>query len=158
MPAQWHLAHMNVGWARWDIDQPEMAGFFEQVPAINAVAASSPGFVWQWDGGFDHPRIVMNVSVWETIESLKNFSYRSAHGGVYRDRSRWFEGSEEANYALWWVPAGHQPAREEAESRLELLRKAGPTQDAFTFARAFPPPGYESEDSTDSSISSAADA
>lgn len=149
---------MNIGWARWDIDQPEMAGFFEQVPAINAVAASSPGFVWQWDGGFDHPRVVMNISVWESIESLKDFSYRSAHAGVFRDRYQWFEKSGEANFALWWVPVGHQPTREEAESRLALLRAAGPTPEAFIFGRAFPPPGYASEISPDSSISSAADA
>lgn len=43
--------------------------------------------------------------------------------------------------ALWWVPAGHRPDVAEARARLERLQRDGPTPEAFTFARRFPPAG-----------------
>ena len=41
---------------------------------------------------------------------------------------------------LWWVPKGHRPCIQEALSKLELLRRAGPSEEAFTFRQAYPPP------------------
>jgi heme-degrading monooxygenase HmoA len=139
-PGRWHLAQLNVAAARWNIDQPEMAGFVEQIAGINAMADASPGFVWRWTGQTDDPRLLVNFSVWESIEALKAFTYRSSHVTVFRDRARWFENAEIPNLVLWWVPVGHQPTLQESMARLKLFHDFGPTRGAFTFASAFDPP------------------
>ncbi len=46
-----------------------------------------------------------------------------------------------AELVLWWVPAEHRPSLNEAETKLDHLSEHGPTPDAFTFKKAFPPPG-----------------
>jgi hypothetical protein len=56
-----------------------------------------------------------------------------------RRRKEWTEEMKEAYLALWWVPIGHIPTITEAKERLEMVRRNGPTADAFTFARRFGP-------------------
>jgi heme-degrading monooxygenase HmoA len=138
-PKGWRLAQMNVASARWDMDQPEMTSFVEQIAGINAMADASPGFVWRWTGQTGDPRLLVNISVWESVEALKAFTYRSSHATVFRDRARWFDKAEIPNVVLWWVPVGHQPTLQESMSRLKLLHESGPTPDAFTFAHPFNP-------------------
>ena len=80
------------------------------------------------------------MSVWESIDALAAFAYRNLeHRGVMRRRREWFEEMP-VYMALWWVPAGHEPTVEEAKTRLALLERLGPTQDAFTFKQPFAPP------------------
>jgi len=143
-----HIAQVNIGRMRAALEDPLMRGFVERLAEINAVADSSPGFVWrlQTEEGnatylrpYDDDRILFNLSVWETIEDLKDYVYRSAHKEVLRRRHDWFEKLEAAAVALWWVPAGHIPSVDEAKKRLEHLRKNGPTAFAFTFREPFPP-------------------
>lgn len=140
MAVRWHLAQMNVAVARWNLDQPEMAGFVEQIDGINTMADSSPGFIWRWVGQTDDPRLLVNFSVWESIEALKDFTYRSSHATVFRDRARWFEEAEIASLVLWWVPVGHRPTLVESMARLNLLHQSGPTREAFNLATVFAPP------------------
>ena len=148
--ARFHLAQVNIGRFRAPIDDPIMEGFRSQLDPINALADRSPGFVWrlQTEEGnatgirpYADERMAINMSVWETLESLQQYVYRSAHIGPLRDRKQWFEPIEGPILALWWVPAGHIPTIAEAKERLELLREKGPTPDAFTFRQLFPPPG-----------------
>jgi hypothetical protein len=42
--------------------------------------------------------------------------------------------------ALWWSPAGHIPTVAEGLSKIEALRRLGPTAEAFTFKTPFPAP------------------
>jgi hypothetical protein len=116
-----------------------MADFYAQVPATNAVAEASPGFVWRLKDDYGDPLLLMNLSVWESVEALRDFVYKSAHMGVFRDRGRWFEKPTQASQVLWWVPAGHQPGYDEGLAKLVLLRANGATPEAFTFASVFPP-------------------
>ena len=131
---------MNAAQARWPADRPEMADFYAQVPAMNAVAEASPGFVWRLTEDAGDPSMLMNLSVWESVEALKDFVYKSAHAGVFRERERWFEKPEQAGQVLWWIAAGHRPGYAEGWAKLELLRAVGPTSEAFTFASEFPSP------------------
>jgi hypothetical protein len=62
-----------------------------------------------------------------------------------RRRDEWFVRMREAFIVLWWVPAGHRPTIEEAIEKLEHLRAHGPTEAAFTFRKAFPPPDAGNE-------------
>src|SRR5262252_9388070 len=127
---------------RAPLDDPIMAGFVARLDEINALADRSPGFVWrlQTDAGnatylrpYDDDRILVNMSVWETLEDLRHYVYHTAHAELLRQRHAWFEKFAGAFAALWWVPAGHIPGMDEAKKRLAYLDRHGPTQFAFTF-------------------------
>ncbi len=148
----WHLAQINVGRARGSMDSPVMAGFAAQLETINQLAESTPGFVWRLkdEGGdatsfriFEDPMMMVNASVWESIEALRDFVYRSSHSQVMRGRAQWFEKPGEAYMALWWVPAGHIPTLEELRDRLAHRRAHGDTPYAFGFAHTFSAPDAE---------------
>jgi heme-degrading monooxygenase HmoA len=140
------LAQLNVGLARAPMDDAVMAGFAAALDQINALADGSPGFVWRLateDGDatairpYDDERMMVNMSVWESIEHLREFVYRSGHVEVMRHRREWFERMR-IYMVLWWVPEGHAPGIEEAKQRLAHLEQHGPTAHAFTFKAAFP--------------------
>lgn len=130
------------------LESPVMAGFVARLDEINALADRSPGFVWrlQTEAGnatylrpYDDDRILFNLSVRESIETLKAYVYRTAHAEMIRDRRSWFEQFDRPFLALWWVPAGHIPSVDEAKERLEHLEAHGPSQFAFTFRAPFAP-------------------
>jgi hypothetical protein len=136
--SNWHLAQMNLLHALGNPDSPEMAEFYAQIPAINALAEASPGFVWRMKDEAGDPLLLVNLSVWESVEALKEFAYRSTHVDVFRNRERWFHKPTQPHQVLWWIPAGHHPNFAEAQAKLDLLRASGPTPVAFTFATPFP--------------------
>jgi uncharacterized protein DUF3291 len=150
---QFHLAQVNIGRIRAPLDDPIMDGFRTQLDPINALADRSPGFVWRLqteDGNamairpYADERMAINMSVWESLESLQQFVYKSAHVAPLRDRKQWFEPMEGPILALWWIPAGHIPTIDEAKERLQYLKDHGPTVAAFTFRVSFPAPDTES--------------
>jgi hypothetical protein len=145
-----YLAQLNIGRMRAPLDSPEIAGFVAALEPINALADRSPGFVWRLqteDGNatsirfFDDDLLLVNMSVWQTLEQLADFAYRSAHRAVMARRREWFHKMSEAYLVLWWLPAGTIPTLEDAVGRLERLRRLGPTPEAFTFRSAYPAPG-----------------
>jgi hypothetical protein len=146
---EYHLAQFNIARMRAPLTDPLMADFVAQLAPINALADRSPGFVWrlQSEGGdatnirlYGDEPILVNMSVWESVEALRDYVYRSAHIGPLRDRKQWFDKFEGAYYALWWVPAGYHPTAEEGKARLDHLRQHGETPHAFSFHKLFPPP------------------
>lgn len=146
---RWHIAQMNVGTVRFPTDDPRLAGFMDRLDEVNALAEASPGFVWrlQSDQGnatdiilTDNPLFIVNMSVWEDVESLFAFVYRSAHQGVMAKRREWFERPDEAYQVLWWIAAGTTPTPQHGLERLRHLQGHGPTPYAFTFRQKFPPP------------------
>jgi hypothetical protein len=151
--SKYQLAQLNIGIARGAIDSPVMAEFVAQLDEINAIAESSPGFVWRLkdDGGNATSfrplggSVLVNMSVWEDAIALRNYVYRSAHSNVMRRRREWFEPNPEAALVLWWVPAGCQPTMDDAIARLTRLRSIGPTPEAFNFARLFPAPDAQTD-------------
>jgi Domain of unknown function (DUF3291) len=137
-----HIAQLNIARAVAPLDSPVMAGFVERLAEINALADSSPGFVWrlQTPAGdatslrvFDDPLIIVNMSVWQNIESLHAYVYRSAHAGVMAARKRWFAKYPGPYYVLWWVERGHTPTVEEGKARLAQLAATGPSAEVFWF-------------------------
>lgn len=145
----WHIAQVNVGRLRAPIDAPETAEFVALLDPINALADAAPGFVWrlQDDAGNatsvridDDPLMIVNMSVWESIDALATFVLRSRHNDVLRRRREWFERMEEAYVALWWVPIGTVPTVADAAQRIEHLRTHGPSEFAFTVRKRFDPP------------------
>ena len=128
------------------IDSPVMAEFVAQLDEINELAERSPGFVWRLVGAGndatslrpfpDDDFMIVNMSVWKSIEALKGYVYGSDHARVLRDRRKWFEKMAEAFTVLWWIPVGHIPTVEEAKAKLMHLREHGDTAEAFTFKHA----------------------
>jgi hypothetical protein len=154
---KYHVAQLNIGRILAPIDDPLMAGFVARLDEINALADRSPGFVWrlQTEEGnatsvqaYDDDYILVNMSVWESLEHLKAYVYKSAHTEVMRQRRQWFEKFEGMYMVLWWVKAGHIPTVQEARRRLEYLSEHGPSAQAFTFKQPFPPPDVSSEQFT----------
>jgi hypothetical protein len=145
--AEFHVAQVNIGRARAPVDAPLMGEFMALLDPINAIADQFPGFVWrlQTEEGnatsihaYEDEQMIVNMSVWETIDQLAEFVYRSGHVEVMRRRREWFERIQ-TYMALWWVPAGHIPSVAEAQERLAHLEQHGPTPEAFTFKRRFLP-------------------
>lgn len=148
MTAAWQLAQVNVALLKAPLDSPELADFVAWLDPINAIADGAPGFAWrlQGDSGdattiriFDSDALIVNMSVWESVQALSDYVYRSAHSGVLRRRREWFHKMTEAHTALWWVSRGTRPTIAEAELRLKHLREVGPTAFAFTLKQIFEP-------------------
>lgn len=145
----YHLANMNIARFRYELGDPRLADFMDNRDKINGLGESSPGFVWRLkeesqdavlNDTFEDPRIILNLAVWESIEALQLFAYRSEHVQFFRRRLEWFDPPEQASMALWWVKAGERPTAREARTRLEHIRTHGPTPEAFTFRERFSPP------------------
>lgn len=154
---KYHLAQVNIARMLAPLDDPLMAEFVARLDEVNALADESPGFVWrlQTEEGnttdlrpFDDEHILVNMSVWASLEELKAYVYKNAHAQVMRQRRQWFEKFEGMYMALWWVKAGHKPTVAEAKRRLEYLSEHGPSAHAFTFKQPFPPPGIAAENFT----------
>jgi hypothetical protein len=145
---RYHLAQVNVAQLSAPLDAPRLADFVAALDPINALADGAPGFVWRLqteDGdatairAFPDDRIIVNLSVWASVDALADFVYRSDHAGVMRRRREWFEPMQ-VYVALWWVEAGHVPTVAEAKERLEHLEVNGNTPFAFTFRAPFASP------------------
>ena len=135
--------------SRGDRDSEIMKGFVDRLDEINGIADNSPGFLWrlQTEEGdatgiqaFDDPLLLVNVSVWKDIDSLRSFVYKSLHVDLIQDRDAWFEKMRESHQALWWVPEGHLPSIEEAKEKLAYLQAHGPSEVAFRFSKAVAAP------------------
>jgi uncharacterized protein DUF3291 len=146
------LAQINIARLIAPIDDPRIAEFVAQLEPINALADQAAGFVWrlQSESGnatdiaySDDPFIIVNMSVWESLEALRNFAYKSDHARVFRDRAKWFEKMDKPSYCLWWTPAGHIPTVAEGRERLEHYQKHGATAYSFWFSQHFPQPADE---------------
>lgn len=154
-----HLAQLNIGRLLAPIDSPQIADFVGALDRINALGEASPGFVWrmQDDGGNataipvfeDDDRYIANLTVWESIEALTDFVYRSDHAAVMRRRREWFSRMVEAYLVLWWIPAGTSPTLAEAIERLEHMRAHGPSPYAFTIRESWPAAGAAADVVTD---------
>lgn len=146
-PPAMHLAELNIAHLRAPIDSAELAEFVALLEPINAVADAAPGFVWRLKESEVDPtatvvhdygdHLLINFSVWESLETLWNYAYRSEHLAVLRRRREWFLRMMEPYMVLWWVPAGHIPTLAEGMRRLERLRSEGPSPEAFTFKDSY---------------------
>jgi heme-degrading monooxygenase HmoA len=143
-----HLAQVNIAIPREPLDSALLADFVAALEPINASADAAEGFVWRMQDeggdatgirGFGDDRLIINVTVWESLDALRDFVYQDpAHRAALRRRREWFERIKLA-VVLWWIPEGHIPTVAEAEERMAHLEAHGPTEHAFTFARALCP-------------------
>jgi hypothetical protein len=136
-----HLAQLNIGRLRYEVGDPRMADFVDNLALVNGLAECSPGFVWRYqdDSGSaietrpfaGDPRMAVNLSVWDSVEALERFVWQTVHKRFYGRRQEWFERTDERYFVMWWVPAGHRPTVQEAIERLQHLQQHGPSEHAF---------------------------
>ena len=147
--SRYQLAQLNIATLKAPLDSPVLKDFVDNLDRVNALAESSEGFVWRLKGeGNDATAlrpfgedVIVNLSVWRDVDSLRKFAYGNAvHVEILRRKREWFTRMKDAYLVLWWVPAGHQPTTAEAAERLDLLRRKGPTPEAFHFGEAFSAP------------------
>ncbi len=155
MNEQWHLAQVNVAYAKAGMEDALMDGFTARLDEINQLADTSEGFVWRYISDsrdptqreFDDPLVLFNLTVWTDIEALHRFTYKTAHAQLFAQRKQWFDDwrdrLESANVALWWIPAGTLPTTADAIERSRYLQLHGPSAMAFTFKRRFGVDGVE---------------
>src|SRR5258706_12685901 len=127
---EFYLAQVNIARAKAPMNSPLMADFVAALDRVNAMAEASPGFVWrlQSDSGnatdivaFADPAIIINMSLWRSIDYLFDFAYRTSHSTIMAQRRNWFDKLDVPHMALWWVPAGTVPDVIDARERLDLL-------------------------------------
>ena len=146
-----HLAQVNVSRLLAPLDSRQLRGFVMSHHRVDTAARRAPGFVWRWQDDLDGGAafgwdagtsvgVVVNLSVWQDVESLASFTYGQAHRGVLGRRREWFQQIDEAHLGLWWIPAGTIPTMAEAEDRIRHLRAHGPSAHAFTLQARFDPP------------------
>lgn len=149
---QFHLAQVNIAVGKSTLDDPVMAGFVTELDRINTLADNSKGFVWrlQTEEGdatsikaFDDERIILNLSVWESVADLKNYVYSGDHLEILKNKKEWFVKSNIPHMALWWIPVGAMPTVAEAVEKLRLIAECGETEEAFNFVRSFAPPSVQ---------------
>jgi Domain of unknown function (DUF3291) len=95
--SEYWVAQVNIGRIRGELDGPVMAGFVARLEEINALADRSAGFVWrlQTEEGnatylrpYEDQRMLLNMSVWKSVEDLKHRSSVRRKGPPLRSRSR----------------------------------------------------------------------
>jgi GNAT superfamily N-acetyltransferase/heme-degrading monooxygenase HmoA len=137
-----HLAQINLAQLQAPLDSPQLADFVNNLDRINALAESSPGFVWRLIGEgnnatdlrpFPNPDVIVNISVWESVETFGEFVYKSEHTKIVRRRREWFDKMDTPPVGLWHVPVGHVPTLGEARVRIDHLTRYGPSACCFGF-------------------------
>ena len=143
---QYHLAQLNIARMLAPMDSPIMTDFVANLDRINTLAENSPGFVWRLKDDsnnatsiriYDDDFLIVNMSVWQSVEALFQYVYQSDHIEIFRRRKEWFEKMDQMHMALWYVPMGCRPSVADAEGRLTYLRQNGETPYAFTFKKKF---------------------
>lgn len=143
----YNLAQINVARMLAPLDSKIMKDFVNNLDRINQLAEKSEGFIWRLieDNNesavmvFKDDQIVVNMSVWTSIETLFNFTYKSAHKDIFKRRKEWFSAMKEMHMACWYVPEGKYPSAQEAKDRLDYLNKFGESPYAFTLKSNFSP-------------------
>ena len=137
-----NLTQVNIAIAKYSYADPEFAGFVDNLDRIYELAEHADGFVWRYVSEdedaeakriFSNDALIFNMSMWKSLQDLRNFIYESDHVQILRKRAAWFVPQDRPTMTLWWQPDGKLPTVAEAKRRLECLAQTGSTVDAFTF-------------------------
>src|SRR5690242_3066633 len=102
---------------RAPLADPVMATLASGIDEMNRLAEQSTGFIWRLPASqaslealrvfdsylipFEPAQLFYNLSVWESVEDLQNFAYRSPHAQLWHAKLEWMLPSERAHLALW---------------------------------------------------------
>lgn len=144
------LAHANILRLKAGFDSPVMSDFVSKLDYLNRLAEKSPGFVWRSKSDtsdleetfsvFQDRYLVLNMSVWASVDDLKNFVISPSHMEMMTQRNRWVQESEYPTTAMWWIRENARPTARTSKAALQTLAKHGPSIEVFTFAQVFSKP------------------
>lgn len=153
--SEYYIAEINIARMLGPIDSDIMHGFTSRIEEINTLAENSEGFVWRLidsaleDEHYEHfpedNMLIFTFSMWESIDDLHNFVYRSEHGTLFKQRNSWFSKIDRHHMVLWYVPKGTIPTIDQAKAKLAHLDEHGETAHAFTFVKRFSVDDYLAE-------------
>ena len=135
-----HIAELNIAYRLYEPDDPRFADFVNNLHRVNTLAERSKGFVWRLEDSFGSqlfldaeldPKLLPNLSVWESVEDLRNFTFKTVHARIFERRAEWFPKLDQRHFVMWRVHAGHRPTLGEAFERLEKLNADGPSEEVF---------------------------
>ena len=140
-----YLAEINIAKRLAPMDDPIMQDFVNNVDNMNAIADKSEGFIWRLQEEdkdeavviFQDDSLIINMSVWETINALFNYTYKSGHIEVFKRKKEWFSKMKMVHMAFWYVPEDYKPTFKDAKARLDHKEKHGDTPFAFSFKAKF---------------------
>lgn len=140
-----HLAQVNIAKRLAPLDDPIMQDFINNLDKINAIADLSAGFIWRLQDEdkveavsvFQDDSLIINMSVWEDLDSLFNYTYNSGHIEVFKRKKEWFSKMKMMHMAFWYIPEGYEPTFQDAKDRLDYLNKHGDSPYAFSFKSKF---------------------
>lgn len=140
-----YLSQVNIAKSLAPMDDPIMQDFINNVDKINAIADTSEGFIWRLKDEdkeeaaavFQDDSLIINMSIWENLESLFNYTYKSGHIEVFKRKKEWFSKMKMVHMAFWYIPEGDIPTFQDAKNRLDYLEKHGDTPFAFSFKSNF---------------------
>jgi len=148
--SEYQIAEINIAKMNGvNINDPIMKEFVDNLDKVNAVAENSEGFVWRLKdesnnstnlNPYNDEQVIINISVWENIETLENFIYKTFHTDFLKRRKEWFKTFGKAYTAMWWMPKGQFPTIQEAVDKLDYLQKNGSSNIVFDFKNKFPQP------------------
>ena len=144
------LAEINVARMKGvNINDPIMKEFVDNLDRVNNLAERSDGFVWRLKdesnnatnlNPYDDEQVIINLSVWQNIEKLEHYVYKTFHTDFIKRRREWFQTYGEVHTAMWWIPQGQFPTVEEAVEKLDHLKRNGASSLVFDFRNRFPQP------------------
>ncbi len=158
------LAQMNYARLLYPMDDPKMKEFQLALEPINIIAKSTPGFVWSYDNDDEaehksvellneDPLLMPQLSLWEDMDSLRHFVFKSGHAMYFKRKKEWFTAPPSRHSVCWWHDLSNNnyapPSLKESFDRCDYLNEHGPTEYAFDFnsAEKFPKPLRSKKDS-----------
>jgi hypothetical protein len=131
--AEYQLAEINIARMKGvNIDDPIMKEFVDNLNKVNEIAENSDGFVWRLKdednnatnlNPYNDEQIIVNYSIWESIETLEHYMYRTFHSEFLKRRKEWFQSFGQVSTAMWWFKKGEIPTLSEAIEKLDYLQK-----------------------------------
>lgn len=140
-----NIAQVNIAKRLAAMDDPIMQDFINNLDRINTIADGSEGFIWRLQDEdkdeavtvFQDDSLIINMSVWKSLESLFNYTYNSGHIEVFKRKKEWFSKMKMMHMAFWYVPQDYEPTFKDAKDRLDYLNTHGDTPYAFSFKSKF---------------------
>ncbi|MEP5340254.1 MAG: DUF3291 domain-containing protein [Algibacter sp.] len=143
--SKYHLAQVNIAKRLAPMDDPIMQDFVNNLDRMNALADNHEGFIWRLKDEdkdlaaevFQDNTLIINMSVWENIETLFDYTYKSDHIEIFKRKKEWFSKMKIMHMAFWYIPEGYEPTFQDAKDRLDYIDKHGDTPYAFGFKKKF---------------------
>jgi hypothetical protein len=146
----YQIAQINIARMHGvSINDHIMQEFVDNLDKVNDLAENSEGFIWRLKdennnatgiNPYGDEQILVNVSVWESIEALEKYVYKTFHTDFLRRRKEWFQNFGKVSTAMWWIKKDEFPTIEEAVSKLDYLQQNGASETVFDSKKRFPPP------------------